>query len=198
MNDRRDLGGLHALVTGATSGLGRATAEALARRGADVIVHGRNLERGAAVADAITAEGGKARFIAADLNDLPELEELARQAGQADILVNNAGFSWFGPTADLEPATFDEMFAANVRSAYYLVAALAPRMARRGNGCVINLGSMAGQIGPPAPSTPPGRPRTASRLLVTPRCWPAPPSPRRLPAPSPSSLPRTPDTSPAR
>jgi NAD(P)-dependent dehydrogenase (short-subunit alcohol dehydrogenase family) len=147
MNDHRDLDGLHALVTGATSGLGRATAEALARHGADVIVHGRNPERGAAVADAITADGGKARFIAADLNNLAELKELARQAGQADILVNNAGFSWFGPTADLDPAVFDEMFAANVRSAYYLVAALAPQMAKRGHGCIINLGSMAGQIG---------------------------------------------------
>ena len=97
MNDRRDLDGLHALVTGATSGLGRATAETLARHGAEVIVHGRNPERGTAVTDAITAEGGKARFVAADLNDFAELKELARQAGQADILVNNAGFSWFGP-----------------------------------------------------------------------------------------------------
>ena len=49
-----------------------------------------------------------------------------------DVLVNNAGFSWFGPTADLTPATFDAMFAANVRSAYFLVAAIAPLMAKRG------------------------------------------------------------------
>jgi NAD(P)-dependent dehydrogenase (short-subunit alcohol dehydrogenase family) len=64
-----------------------------------------------------------------------------------DVLVNNAGFSWFGPTADLTPATFDAMFAANVRSAYFLVAAIAPLMAKRGTGTIINLGSMAGQIG---------------------------------------------------
>jgi NAD(P)-dependent dehydrogenase (short-subunit alcohol dehydrogenase family) len=147
MNEDRDLDGLLALVTGATSGIGRAAAETLARHGAEVIVHGRDPERGAAVADAITAEGGKARFIAADLSDLAELAELARQAGEADILVNNAGFSWFGPTPELEPATFDQMFTANVRSAYYLVAALAPQMAERGTGSIINLGSMAGQIG---------------------------------------------------
>ena len=63
------------------------------------------------------------------------------------MLVNNAGFSWFGPTTELEPATFDQMFAANVRSAYYLVAAIAPAMANRGTGSIINMGSMAGQIG---------------------------------------------------
>jgi NAD(P)-dependent dehydrogenase (short-subunit alcohol dehydrogenase family) len=147
MNDDGDLDGLLALVTGATSGIGRAAAEALARCGAEVIVHGRDPRRGEAVTGCIAAGGGKARFIAADLNDLDQLEELARRAGKCDVLVNNAGFSWFGPTADLEPSAFDEMFAANVRSAYYLVAALAPQMARRGTGSIINLGSMAGQIG---------------------------------------------------
>jgi NAD(P)-dependent dehydrogenase (short-subunit alcohol dehydrogenase family) len=63
------------------------------------------------------------------------------------VLVNNAGFSWFGPTADLDVATFDRLFAANVRAAYFLVAALAPQMAARGSGTIISLGSMAGQIG---------------------------------------------------
>jgi NAD(P)-dependent dehydrogenase (short-subunit alcohol dehydrogenase family) len=62
-------------------------------------------------------------------------------------LVNNAGFSWFGPTAELDVATFDRLFAANVRAAYFLVAALAPRMAARGGGSIINIASMAGQIG---------------------------------------------------
>jgi NAD(P)-dependent dehydrogenase (short-subunit alcohol dehydrogenase family) len=64
-----------------------------------------------------------------------------------DVLVNNAGFSWFGPTAELTPANFDAMFAANVRSACFLVAAIGPAMAKRGAGSIINLGSMAGQIG---------------------------------------------------
>jgi NAD(P)-dependent dehydrogenase (short-subunit alcohol dehydrogenase family) len=64
-----------------------------------------------------------------------------------DVLVNNAGFSWFGPTPDLDPATFDEMFAANVRSAYYLTAAIAPRMAARGDGSIVNVASMAAQVG---------------------------------------------------
>ena len=63
------------------------------------------------------------------------------------MLVNNAGFSWFGPTAELDVATFDRLFAANVRAAYFLVAALAPKMAARGSGSIINIASMAGQIG---------------------------------------------------
>jgi NAD(P)-dependent dehydrogenase (short-subunit alcohol dehydrogenase family) len=136
-----------ALVTGATSGIGREAARKLAADGFSVLVHGRDAERGAAVVDEIIAEGGHARFAAADLTDAADLERLAAEAADVDVLVNNAGFSWFGPTADLTPATFDAMFAANVRSAYFLVAAIAPLMAKRGTGAIINLGSMAGQIG---------------------------------------------------
>ena len=147
MNEHADLEGLGALVNGATSGIGRAVAEHLARAGAELVVHGRDATRGSAVVDRITAAGGKARFVAADLSDPAQLDDLAEQAGLVDVLVNNAGFSWFGPTADLDVATFDRLFAANVRAAYFLVAALAPKMAARGSGSIISLGSMAGQIG---------------------------------------------------
>jgi NAD(P)-dependent dehydrogenase (short-subunit alcohol dehydrogenase family) len=136
-----------ALVTGATSGIGREVALKLAADGCSVLVHGRDEGRGAAVVREITEAGGTARFIAADLTDTDAIGRLAEQAGEVDVLVNNAGFSWFGPTTDLAPATFDRLFAANVRSAYYLVAAIAPGMAERGSGSIINLGSMAGQIG---------------------------------------------------
>jgi NAD(P)-dependent dehydrogenase (short-subunit alcohol dehydrogenase family) len=132
MNDRRDLEGLRALVTGATSGLGKAAAEELGRHGAEIVVHGRDVDRGSTVAGTITAAGGKARFVAAGLTDPAQLDHLAGQAGAVDVLVNNAGFSWFGPTAELDVATFGRLFAVNVRSAYFLVAALAPEDGRQG------------------------------------------------------------------
>ncbi|MGW4913987.1 SDR family NAD(P)-dependent oxidoreductase [Streptomyces sp. NPDC004270] len=136
-----------ALVTGATSGIGRAAALKLARDGFKVLVHGRDADRGAAVVKEIESAGGSAEFLAADLADVGAVRQLAATAGDIDVLVNNAGFSWFGPTADLEPDTYDALFDANVRSAYYLTAAIAPAMAERGEGVVINLGSMAGQVG---------------------------------------------------
>src|SRR6202042_2693113 len=115
-----------ALVPGATSGIGRAVARKLAADGFSVLVHGRDAARGAAVVDAIIADGGPPRSAPAARTDAAEIERLAAEAADVDVLVNNAGFSWFGPTADLVPATFDAMFAANVRSAYFLVAAIAP------------------------------------------------------------------------
>jgi NAD(P)-dependent dehydrogenase (short-subunit alcohol dehydrogenase family) len=147
MSEQRDLGGLSALVTGATSGIGKAAADRLADHGAEVIVHGRDAARGEAVVDGVIARGGKARFVAADLNDPAQIADLAEQVGAVDVLVNNAGIAWFGPTDQLDVATFDQLFRANVRPAYCLVAALAPKMVARGSGNIINIGSMAGQIG---------------------------------------------------
>ena len=144
---QRNLQGQKALVTGSTSGLGRAIARQLARDGAEVIVHGRDAARGAQTVEMIRGDGGSARFVAADLSDPANIERLAEETGEIDILVNNAGFSKWGPTADLDVATFDAMFAANVRAPFYLVAAFAPRMAARGNGSIINIGSMAGSLG---------------------------------------------------
>jgi NAD(P)-dependent dehydrogenase (short-subunit alcohol dehydrogenase family) len=121
-NNHHNLEGQKALVTGATAGIGRAIALRLARDGAEVLVHGRDPKRGQDVVDAISAEGGRARFIAADVGDAAAVTRLAKEAGEVDILVNNAGVSWFGGT-------------------------LAPKMAARGKGSIVNLSSMAAQVG---------------------------------------------------
>jgi NAD(P)-dependent dehydrogenase (short-subunit alcohol dehydrogenase family) len=145
--DNSDLANQTALVTGATSGIGRAIALQLASQGAEVLVHGRDAQRGATAVEAITAAGGKARFVAANLSDPADLQRLIDTIGEVDVLVNNAGFSWFGPTADLDVETFDALFVSNVRAPFFLVAGIAPKMAARGYGSIINLSSMAGQIG---------------------------------------------------
>jgi NAD(P)-dependent dehydrogenase (short-subunit alcohol dehydrogenase family) len=143
----KGLGGERALVTGATSGIGRAVAVQLARDGAEILVHGRNAERGAETVEEITAAGGKASFVAADLTDAGDVRWLASEVGEIDVLINNAGIAAFGPTAEFDPAVFDKMFAGNVRAPFFLVAALAPRMAERGHGIIISLSSMAGGVG---------------------------------------------------
>ena len=146
-SEQKDLEGQRALVTGATSGIGRAVALALARNGAEVIIHGRSAERGAETVQEITDAGGQASFVAADLTDPADVQWLASEAGDVDILINNAGISAFGPTAEFDPAVFDKMFASNVRAPFFLVAALAPGMAARGHGSIVSLSSMAGGVG---------------------------------------------------
>jgi NAD(P)-dependent dehydrogenase (short-subunit alcohol dehydrogenase family) len=172
---QHSLDGRTALVTGATSGIGRATAIQLAREGAEVIVHGRDPERGEQVVADIAQEGAKARFIAADLSDPAEIRRLADEAGAVDVLVNNAGLSWFGPTADLDVTTYDALFDSNVRAAYFLVAALAPRMAANGGGSIVNVASMVAHIGLAGAAAYGG---TKATLTAMTRAWAAEFSPR--------------------
>ena len=105
----------------------RAPALKLAATGFTVLVHGRDPQRGAAVVEEIQAAGGRARFIQGDLGDPDDVARLAAEIDYVDVLVNNGGFSWFGPTADLDTTTYDELWDTNVRGAYQLVASLAPK-----------------------------------------------------------------------
>ncbi|HEV7359974.1 MAG TPA: SDR family oxidoreductase [Mycobacterium sp.] len=135
--------GSTALVTGATSGIGREIALELAARGADVVVHGRSAERGAKTVCDIENVGGKARFVAADLNDADDVRRLAIEAGPVDILINNAGIYKFDETVNTDDATFDEHVNVNLRAPYILVQQLVPGMVERAHGTVVNVSTVA-------------------------------------------------------
>src|SRR6476620_7428304 len=103
------------LVTGATAGIGQEAAKLFARRGARVVISGRDTERGAQTVAAIEAEGGRAEFIAADLNDIESVRRLAERAGDVDVLVNNAATVTAAPILEQNVESFDTMFDVNVR-----------------------------------------------------------------------------------
>jgi len=141
------LHGKTALVTGGTSGIGRAVAKRLAADGAEVIVTGRDRQRGEEVVDAIMASGGKARFIAADLASFDDVQRLAEAASDVDVLVNDAGVFPGGPTDQTSQEAFDLTFDVNVKAPFFLTATIAPRMAAKGGGAIINISTMAATIG---------------------------------------------------
>ncbi|WP_194891511.1 SDR family NAD(P)-dependent oxidoreductase [Catenulispora pinisilvae] len=147
--------GQAAIVTGATSGIGRATARLLAARGAHVIVSGRDEARGTAVVREIRADGGKADFVTADLassaNTVRDFAARAAAAanGRVDILVNNAGLYPATATADLPDEDLDAMLAVNIRAPHILVAELAPAMADRRTGVIVTIGSWMATVGSP-------------------------------------------------
>jgi NAD(P)-dependent dehydrogenase (short-subunit alcohol dehydrogenase family) len=146
------LTGATALVTGGNSGIGRATALALAGRGAHVIVSGRDAARGEETVAAIRVQGGTAEFVAVDLTDAASARFLAQRAtelggGHVDILVNNAGVFPFGATHDTAEEDFDEVIAVNVKAPFFLVGELAPAMAKRGHGVIVNVTTMVAQFG---------------------------------------------------
>jgi NAD(P)-dependent dehydrogenase (short-subunit alcohol dehydrogenase family) len=143
---------LTALITGGTSGIGRATAKKLAKLGIRVIVVGRNAKRGDETLAEIRAAGGKADFIASDLRNASSAREVAKRAvelgsGHVDILINNAGTFPFGPTDKTTEEEFDRVYSLNVKAPYFLVAELAPLMAKRGKGAIVNVSTMVADYG---------------------------------------------------
>jgi NAD(P)-dependent dehydrogenase (short-subunit alcohol dehydrogenase family) len=146
-----ELSGRTTLVTGGTSGIGRATALALARLGARVAVAGRNEHRGNEVVKEIIAAGGQGEFVSAELKDAASARALAARAvdqlGQVDILIDTAGMYPFGTTEKMREEDFDAVFDLNVRALFFLVAELAPRMADRGQGAIVNLSTMMADQG---------------------------------------------------
>jgi len=147
-----DLRGKTALVTGSTSGIGRATAIALAARGARVLVVGRDEQRAKDVVTEIEGSGGSATFRLTTLSDLESARDLVEWAteagdGHVDILINNVGVAALGPSNAATEAEFDETFAVNVKVPFFLVASLAPAMAERGWGSIVNVSTMVASFG---------------------------------------------------
>jgi NAD(P)-dependent dehydrogenase (short-subunit alcohol dehydrogenase family) len=170
-----NLSGKTALVTGATSGIGRATSELLADRGAHVLVSGRDAARGDAVVAEIRSAGGKADFLGAELGDAESVRALARDAihlggGKVDILVNNAGIFPFGPTPEASDEDIDAVYAVNVKAPFLLVGSLAPGMAERGKGSIVNVLTMVAHFGIPGMGLY-GSSKAALMLLT--RAWAA-------------------------
>jgi NAD(P)-dependent dehydrogenase (short-subunit alcohol dehydrogenase family) len=148
---RSELSGTSALVTGGTSGIGRAAALALAGLGAHVVLSGRDEDRGNQVVKEIGAAGGQGLFLPADLRDEASARSLAdlatQRVGHVDVLVNNAGIFPFMATEQTSEVDFDSAYALNVKVPYFLVARLAPDMARRGHGSIINVTTMVAEFG---------------------------------------------------
>jgi NAD(P)-dependent dehydrogenase (short-subunit alcohol dehydrogenase family) len=148
------LQGRTALVTGSTDGIGAGIARALADEGAFVVVSGRNADRGEKVVAEIGERGGSATFVRADLAGgaaaARELADAAQAAadGPLDILVNNAAMLIApGPTAEISEGVIDGALAVNVKSVILLTGLIAPGMAARGSGAIVNVGSINGLVG---------------------------------------------------
>ena len=142
-------------MTGSTSNIGRSIALAFAAEGAHVVVSGRDATRGAAVVAEARAIGGRADFVAADLDGSAAASRaLAEQAtallgGRLDILVNNAGIFPGEGLVDTDEATFDRVYAVNVKAPFFLTAEVVPAMIEAGGGTVINLGSWVARLAVP-------------------------------------------------
>jgi NAD(P)-dependent dehydrogenase (short-subunit alcohol dehydrogenase family) len=146
-----ELEGKTALITGsgALGGIGGDTAALFAQEGAEVVITGRNLERGQQVVESIHKEGGRARFVLADLADLDDVARLADETGEVDILINNAASYNLGSSLQLTVEDFNLMYDSIVRAPYFLVQKIAAGMVERGSGSIVNVSSTAASVALP-------------------------------------------------
>jgi NAD(P)-dependent dehydrogenase (short-subunit alcohol dehydrogenase family) len=152
-----------AIVTGAASGIGRASAIAFAREGARVVVADRNEKAGEETVSAINAEGHQAVFSRVDVARETEIarmiEEAADRWNRIDILFNNAGVLLVKPVEQMSEEEWDRVMAINVKAAFLAIKHVVPHMRRGGKGSILNtgsIGSFTGQVGTPAYSASKG------------------------------------------
>jgi NAD(P)-dependent dehydrogenase (short-subunit alcohol dehydrogenase family) len=141
-----------AIVTGATSGIGRAAAVGLSRAGFWVLVSGRDEARGKQVLDELS-QGSGGDFLGADLTEDGVPERLVAMTvdatGGLDVLVNNAGIHFLATLEETDPERFDELMATNLRAAVILGRAAVPAMRDSGGGVIVNVSSEAGLVAVP-------------------------------------------------
>ncbi|RAP46466.1 MAG: 3-oxoacyl-ACP reductase [Methanosphaera sp. rholeuAM74] len=141
------LEGKVAIVTGATSGMGRASAKLFAQEGAKVVVTGRNEERAKQVVDDIKEAGNEAIYVIADMSNLDDVQKIFDVTmdtyGTVDILFNNAGMLSMSPLMDLTIEEWNKIFNVNVTSSLLLTQLVAPVMKEKGKGTIVNTCSVA-------------------------------------------------------
>jgi len=152
MDERKELSGKVAIVTGAGRNIGRAIAHQLAQAGAAVVVNARaNQAEADAVVREIEAAGGKAMAVLADVGDAAAVEAMAQTAltrfGRIDILVNNASLRREQPIDQMSYADWREVMDVTLDSAFHGVHACLPAMKKAGGGTIINIGGMSAHIG---------------------------------------------------
>jgi NAD(P)-dependent dehydrogenase (short-subunit alcohol dehydrogenase family) len=148
------LQGKAAVVTGATSGMGRATAVLFAREGASVVASGQDPERGAGLVEEIRRDGGRVEFVAGDVGQ-PEtnerlVETCRRSFGGVDVAVCCAGMLGLGSATEVPLETWRETLAVNLDAVFYLMRSALPEMQRRGGGSFVVVSSIAAQKGFPS------------------------------------------------
>ena len=141
------LRGKHVVVTGASSGIGRATALEMARRGARVTIAARRTEQLHEAAEECRDAGAECVVAIADVTRPEDCKRLIENAGQVDVLVNNAGFAVFGPIATTDPAAMRDMIHTNYLGAVWCTQAVLPQMLERKSGAIVNVASIAGIMG---------------------------------------------------
>ena len=135
-----------AVVTGASSGIGAATARQLAKVGLNVVLVARRTERLLHLQTEIEARGGQADIATADLSSEQERYRIFERVSSADVLVNNAGFGWYGYFADMRWETVREMLQVNIGATAHFTSLFLPGMCERKFGHIINIGSISGSI----------------------------------------------------